>query len=139
MTEAGGEPGNHGAPVPGQDRRFLQGIAFFNAGDYFEAHDEWEALWQEYHGADRTFLKGLIQAAVCLHHFGNGNVRGATKLYHGSRRYLAPYLPVHWGVDVASLLAQMKDGCGAFLEPSAPSGDLPPCPSITLHRAGQAF
>lgn len=138
MTERRGNVGEDCCQIPERDRRFLQGIALFNAGDYFEAHDEWEALWQEYHGPDRAFLKGLIQTAVCLHHFGNGNVRGAAKLYHGSRRYLAPYVPVHWGVDVAWLLDQMKVGCGAVLEASAPREDLPPCPPIELRCAGRA-
>ena len=42
--------------------------------------EEWEELWADYQGPDRQFFQGLIQAAVCLHHFGNGNTRGAKKL-----------------------------------------------------------
>ena len=41
----------------------------------------------------RLFYKGLIQAAVALHHFGNGNIRGARKVYRSSRGYLEPYRP----------------------------------------------
>ena len=38
-------------------------------------------MWTEYRGDSRKFYQGLIQAAVALHHFGNGNIRGAKKLY----------------------------------------------------------
>ena len=46
--------------------RYLAGIVLFNRGDYFEAHDVWELLWQETFGEDRPFYQGLIQAAVGL-------------------------------------------------------------------------
>src|SRR5690606_4025898 len=67
------------------DPRFLQGIAYFNECDFFEAHEVWEDLWSEIQGPSRRFYQGLIQVAVCLHHFGNGNLRGAQKLYHSCR------------------------------------------------------
>ena len=44
---------------------------------------------EELRGELRLFYKGLIQAAVALHHFGNGNIRGARKVYGRSRGYLA--------------------------------------------------
>lgn len=48
-------------------REYRRGIELFNHGFYWEAHEEWEALW---HAAGRAgptadFLKGLIQLAVC--------------------------------------------------------------------------
>src|SRR6476469_7449491 len=63
------------------DPRYLEGIEHFNRCDFFEAHESWEELWQDYTGPSRKFYQGLIQVAVCLHHFGNGNTRGAKKLY----------------------------------------------------------
>ena len=80
------------------DPRYLQGIEYFNRCEFFEAHDVWEELWADYRGSSRTFYQGLIQVAVCLHHFGNGNTRGAAKLYHSSRKYLEPYAPWHDGL-----------------------------------------
>ena len=55
---------------------YLQGIVHFNECDFFESHEVWEALWTDYQGPSRKFYQGLIQAAVALHHFGNGNIRG---------------------------------------------------------------
>jgi hypothetical protein len=53
--------------------------------------------------------------AVCLHHFGNGNIRGARKLFYSSRDYLAPYQPRHLGLDVTRLLAEMERCCAEIL------------------------
>jgi hypothetical protein len=82
------------------DPRHLAGVLFFNAGDYFEAHEVWEDLWAESHGGERRFYQGLIQAAVGLFHFGNGNHGGAVKLYHSSRDYLRPCGAAFQGVDL---------------------------------------
>jgi predicted metal-dependent hydrolase len=91
---------------------YLKGIEYFNQCDFFESHEVWEELWAENYGPSRKFLQGLIQAAVALHHFGNGNIRGAKKLYYGSRGYLAAYRPRHMGLDVERFLTDM-DQCFA--------------------------
>lgn len=90
------------------DPRYLEGIEHFNACDFFEAHEVWEDVWKDYHGPDRNFYKGLIQTAVCLHHFGNGNIRGAKKLYHSSRAYLEEYRPLRLGLDLEKLLREFE-------------------------------
>jgi predicted metal-dependent hydrolase len=66
-------------------------------------------------GPSRKFYQGLIQVTVCLHHFGNGNVRGATKLYNSSTKYLQPYRPVHANLDVDKLLGELKTCCADIL------------------------
>lgn len=91
---------------------YLKGIEYFNECEYFEAHEAWEDLWTEYQGPSRKFYQGLIQVAVALHHFGNGNIRGARKLYHSSRNYLAAYLPHHEGIDIEALF-RTYDQCFA--------------------------
>ncbi len=96
--------------------KYLEGVEFFNECEFFEAHEAWEELWTEYQGPSRKFYQGLIQVAVCLHHFGNGNLRGAAKLYHSSRAYLEPYLPAHEGVDLEQLLRQLQVCCERVLE-----------------------
>lgn len=97
------------------DPRYLEGIEHFNKCDFFESHEVWEDLWKDYHGPSREFYKGLIQVAVCLYHFGNGNIRGAKKLYHSSRGYLEPYLPKHEGIDLVKLLSQLEVCCREIL------------------------
>lgn len=97
------------------DPRYLKGIELFNECDYFEAHDVWEELWADYQGPSRKFYQGLIQTAVCLHHFGNGNIRGAKKLYNGSRAYLEEYRPHHEGIDLDKLFADMEKCCAEII------------------------
>jgi predicted metal-dependent hydrolase len=95
----------------GYDPRYLGGILFFNSRDFFEAHEVWESLWLELPGGpERRFVQGLIQAAVALYHFGNGNLRGAKKLYQTGRAYMeacgSPYL----GLDSTNFWQKME-GC----------------------------
>jgi len=96
-------------PTEGQyDPRYVRGIELFNDCDFFEAHEIWEELWADYQGPSRKFYQGLIQVAVALHHFGNGNIGGARKLYDGSRKYLQEYRPLHEGVDLEKLFADFE-------------------------------
>lgn len=88
------------------DPLYLEGIEFFNRCDFFESHETWEELWTEYRGPSRKFYQGLIQAAVALFHFGNGNIRGAKKLYYSTLSYLEPYKPKHLGLDLEQFLGQ---------------------------------
>lgn len=94
--------------APPYDPLYLKGIKYFNTCDFFEAHETWEELWTEYRGPARKYYQGLIQAAVALHHFGNGNIRGAKKVYITSRSYLEEYGPRYEGLDLESFLAQYE-------------------------------
>jgi predicted metal-dependent hydrolase len=89
------------------DPRYLAGIVLFNRRDFFEAHEVWEDLWADADGAQRRFYQGLIQAAVGLCHFANGNLRGAAKLYRSARDYMercgSPFL----GLDTTAFWEQM--------------------------------
>lgn len=96
------------------DPRYLAGIVLFNRGDFFEAHEVWESLWMETFGPERKFVQGLIQAAVGLLHFCNGNFRGALKLYRSSREYMHRYGSPFLGLDQTAFWSQM-DRCFADL------------------------
>lgn len=106
------------------DPRFLAGVALFNAGEYFEAHEVWEDLWHERGPADRRFYQALIQAAVALYHHSRGNATGAARLCASGKRYMQPFAPVFMGVRVAefweALEARLNHASGA------------PAPAITL-------
>jgi predicted metal-dependent hydrolase len=94
--------------TPPYDPRYLAGILLFNRGDFFEAHEVWESLWMETYGPERQFYQGLIQAAVGLCHFCNGNVRGAAKLYRSSRDYMRRYGTPFLGLDQDDFWGQME-------------------------------
>lgn len=81
--------------------------AALEGGRFFEAHEIVEAFWVDYDGADRNFFKGLIQAAVALHHASRGNGVGAASVARRAQAYLKPYAPRHAGVDVGALIERL--------------------------------
>ena len=133
------------------DPRYLAGIVLFNRGEFFEAHEVWESIWMEEFGPDRKFYQGLIQAAVALCHFCNGNAAGALKLYKSSRDYMNRYGTPFLGLDQTDFWGQM-DRCFAELVASdllaKESGALPPrkidiqealIPTMTLQPSPDAW
>jgi predicted metal-dependent hydrolase len=118
------------------DPRYLAGVLLFNRGDFFEAHEAWEALWMETAGAEKKFYQGLIQAAVGLCHFCNGNVRGAVKLYRSARDYMTPYGQHYLGLDNEAFWQQMQQCFAELLAASEPDRrieiDEALIPTITL-------
>jgi predicted metal-dependent hydrolase len=104
------------------DPRYLAGIVYFNRGEYFAAHEVWEDLWRDTAGPDRRFYQGLIQAAVAVYHAGNGNARGAQRLFHSGRRYMSAYPPGHLGLDAPALWAALERALTELLPDPAPAG-----------------
>ncbi len=101
---------------------YLAGIEHFNRRDFFEAHEVWEDIWARTTGRDQLFYKGLIHAAVALHHFGNGNLRGARKVFGSCVQYLQPYSPRHRGLDLDAFLGQMHECFAGLIDSAAPAG-----------------
>ena len=62
------------------DKLFHSGLEFFNQGEYFDAHDEWEEMWSKFNLPDRAFVQGLIQTTVSFYHLSTGNLKGARNL-----------------------------------------------------------
>jgi predicted metal-dependent hydrolase len=87
---------------PGQ---LLQGIREFNNQEWFECHETVEDLWIGEEGEARDFYQGLIQVAVALHHWRNGNFGGAVSLLKGGAGYLHRVSEACQWVDVTALIA----------------------------------
>ena len=101
-----------GDSPPGQ---LLQAIREFNTGEWFECHETVEDLWIGETGEVRDFYQGLIQIAVALHHWNNGNFGGAISLLKGGAGYLGHVGASCQWVDVARLIAD-ADRMRAALE-----------------------
>src|SRR5213076_1683753 len=84
------------------------GIIFFNAGRYFEAHEAWEDLWRVSGGPLRLFYQGLVQAAVGLHHLSNGNLNGARAQLQKSLSKLEQYPGRFCQVDNCRLIHDLR-------------------------------
>jgi len=72
------------------DARFWAFVVYFNRDrDYFECHEAMEELWLE--NGRGSLLQGMLQAAVGLHHWDNGNRSGAIKLMTAALDKLEAY------------------------------------------------
>ena len=85
-----------------------EGINFFNAGRYFEAHEAWEDLWRVTRGPLRLFYQGLVQAAVGLHHLSHGNLSGGRAQLTKSTAKLAQYPAGAAGIDLEKLRGDLR-------------------------------
>ncbi len=83
----------------------LEGIAQFNAGEFFEQHETLELLWRDTRTPDRGLYHGILQIGVGFHHWRNGNHHGATVLLDEGIERLRAFAPTCQTVDVARLIA----------------------------------
>jgi hypothetical protein len=92
-----------------------EGVALFNRGEYFEAHEVLETPWKRLRGAERDLYQGLIKAAAAFHHASRGKLRSALLLL---RRAVAQLGPLDLEAAPLPLDAWLDDlrGCLAVLE-----------------------
>ena len=87
-----------------------RGIALFNGGEFWEAHEAWEAAWTpDRRGPDSGFYKGLIQVAAGCLHYRRRNRRGTLNKWRSGADYLRPYLPRHHDVELAPLVVRVDE------------------------------
>ena len=83
-------------------------LAAFAARDFFEVHEQLEELWRRVPRAEKDTVQGLLQAAVCLHHFTRGNFAGARLLASQAIKKLTRAPSIYRGFDVADFLPRFK-------------------------------
>jgi predicted metal-dependent hydrolase len=105
-------------PPTDEPTLFHRGLALFNAGEYFEAHEAWEDAWHQVTGERAALYQGLIQCAVALEHVRRGNPRGALMVFARAQKRFEGLANPMMGLDWAWLADQLR----AFL---APLHDLP--------------
>ena len=102
------------------------GIDLFNRGEYWEAHEAWEADWiHDRKGPDSGFYKGLIQIAAGCLHYGRRNRRGAVNKWRSGAGYLRTYLPVHNDVAIGRLVEAVDSFLKAMEQPAWPVLTMP--------------
>jgi hypothetical protein len=87
---------------------FQKGLAEYEKGDYFEAHEAWEDLWSDYNFPDRKFIQGLIQLAVSFVHLGNGNLTGARNLLKKCENKFAEYAGIQRNININELKSSIE-------------------------------
>lgn len=101
-----------------------QGIARFNAREFFECHEVLEDVWLVESGPRKRFLQAIIHFAVAFYHEGRENRLGALRQLRKAIAKLAPYLPVYEDVDTSRLFDEGLR-CLAALEQGARLTDIP--------------
>jgi predicted metal-dependent hydrolase len=99
-------------------------VADFNAGRFFEAHEDLEPLWRQ--RGRSPLLQGLILFAAAWVKVQRGNRRGARRHLEATLRYLEPLGPAAEGIDIAGVLAHARR-CLELLGPddASEAGSLP--------------
>jgi predicted metal-dependent hydrolase len=79
-----------------------RGIALFNSGKFWEAHEAWEEIWMNHPEDGRFFIQGLIQLAAAYHQLGKKVYRGVV-------------IPSDFlGIEVSPILGVIDDSLAAI-------------------------
>jgi uncharacterized protein len=91
----------------GYERLYVEFVYYFNVErDYFECHEVMEELWLE-EGRSPVF-QGLLQIAVGLYHYRNGNVSGSIKLFSQGIDKLQNQPDVLFGINNRKLVDESQ-------------------------------
>jgi uncharacterized protein len=90
------------------EKGFEAGLAAIRCGEYFAAHEELEDAWRAAPAEERDFYQGLVHVAVAWYQASRGNRVGCERQLEKATRRLGAYAPEHRGVDVESVLGQVK-------------------------------
>jgi hypothetical protein len=112
---------------------FAEGVARFDAGAYWDAHEAWERAWLDFGNGPEDdaeiVLRGLIQLAAALHQAqgakgGQGGRSNLDKAAPKLKLWKGPF----WGVDLNPVNRAVADA----------KGDPSPLLGLTLggHAAG---
>lgn len=81
----------------------VEGIALFDAGQYWEAHEALETAWRAEPGPARHLYQGILQVGVVYLQIERNNFIGMAKMFERCKKWLAPWPAVCRGVDVDQL------------------------------------
>ena len=98
-------------PTPDDSRvdgDYKRGLALSRGGEFFSAHEAFEAAWRAAAPEERDFFQGLVHAVVFAYQSGRGRPVGAERQREKALRRLARYAPVHRALDVEHLLAALE-------------------------------
>lgn len=92
-----------------EQRIWLEGVRLFNEGQYFEAHDTWEEVWNRVRDHRRErFYRAIIQSAVTLELLRRGRAVGVRQVYVSSTELFADLPNIFMGLDIPAFLARLR-------------------------------
>lgn len=83
----------------------LEGIEYFNQGEFYEAHEPLEEAWMKTPSPERDLYQGILQIGLAYFQISRGNYRGALKMFKRGHRNLDPLGGELLGIDIAHIRA----------------------------------
>jgi len=114
---------------------YEHGLELARAGAYFEAHEEFERAWRACGPDERDFFQGLVHVVVSAYQSGRGKPVAAERQRLKALRRLAPFEPVHRGLDVELLRAKLDR---AEADPREHLVERDPQPPVAVEEQQQA-
>lgn len=93
-----------------------EGIAQYNDGYFFEAHETWEDVWLQCPHPQRTFLQGMIQTAAAFVHLMRHEYPGTVRLLGHAIEKLEHFEDGYLGVEAARLAAEARRARNELLD-----------------------
>lgn len=103
---------------------YERGLELARSGEFFEAHEAFEAVWRQAETDERDFYQGLVHTVVAWFQAERRNQVGSKRQLEKARRRLTAYAPSHEGLDVSGLLYTLDLALASF--PTLPELRLPP-------------
>ena len=90
------------------------GIALFNSGKFWEAHEAWEEIWMNHPEDGRFFIQGLIQLAAAYHQLQKKVYRGVVIHLKQAQERLRLFPSDFLGISVSPILGVIDDSLAAI-------------------------
>jgi predicted metal-dependent hydrolase len=128
-------------PLPDADRATAleSGLAAYERGDFFEAHEDLEPAWMGTDDrAERALLQGLIKVAAAYVHDVRGNPAGIGRNLEGARALLVEAAEDGPSVNIARLdIDALVEEIDLRLADLAANPDGPNLPPPSLKRSAR--
>ncbi|MFQ5684296.1 MAG: DUF309 domain-containing protein [Candidatus Binatia bacterium] len=91
------------------DARLREGIRLFNAGRFFESHEQLEEVYLQTEDEHKPFFEGLIQLAAACRLFRDfGEKQGPVRMIRQALIRLENYQPRYMRIQVGQLIDAME-------------------------------
>lgn len=102
-------PNHEKLELSDERRLYLAGIAQFNDGLFFDAHDTWEEIWRLTLDKQREqFYRALIQTAVTLELLRRGRAIGVRQVFLTSQELFKGLPSVFMGLDITAHIENLR-------------------------------
>lgn len=85
-----------------------KGRQLFNQGEYYEAHEHFEAVWRQTRDPSREFYRVLLQVSGGYYRLTQGRPDAAKKFFTHALGWLREFPNPYHRIDTAELKLQLK-------------------------------